>query len=220
VAIAAAAIAGAATIAGAGISSSSSKKAGDAQEKLAEIAGQLFSETGPLRERTLQDAMAALMGETSAAGTPLVQAQQSAISREGAKTKASTRESLAKRGLSGSAVAIAEEEDVDRAIANLMSQARTSDVASLVNLGRQIGFGQVPQQAIGAYGTLANIQGQQAIAAGQQSGAAGGAAGQLLAMLLKRQLDSKNTTVANVSGGSGGGGGYNVSTGAESGDIF
>jgi hypothetical protein len=192
-----AAIIAGSTLVNAGIGASSGKKEeGDEGSKmLARITNELFSETGPLRTETLRQAFAALTtGTPSDVGTGIAQLEESTIREGGERRKQGLRENLRTRGLSDSAYAVAAEEDIERAIADLITQTRTQDVKALVNFGRSIGFGAIPQQAIGAATGLADIESREGIAAAGRSASTGQSTGALLSLLLNRQFGKDTTT--------------------------
>src|SRR5207244_1861672 len=91
---------------------------------------------------------------TGKADTPALQAQKSSISAQGAKQKAGTRQDLTRVGLDKSSAGIAAEEDIDRAISQLLSGAETAATQDLINFGRSAAFSQ-SQQATNILGGLA-----------------------------------------------------------------
>lgn len=199
-AIVPAVIVGASAVGGAAISSSSSKKGGEdnGQALLAEIASKLFGETAPLRSETINQAMQALTtGETN---SPLLQQTISALRGEGERQKTSTGRQLTRSGLRDSSVGIASLEDIDRAVANLISGAKVSDLSRLTNIGTSAGFGQTPATAVSAASTLATTQGQQQIANMQTTVGTGNALGNAIALLLNKNTAAQTpTSTPNVS---------------------
>jgi hypothetical protein len=114
-----------------------------------QLLDQLFSETGPLRDVTLQQALRAMTeGVTGVEAEPIVQQQRSSISREGAMSRDATRNRLATAGLGDSGVGIAAMEDIDRGTAGQLAQADVSELMRQMLLGEQIGTGSL--QAMGS----------------------------------------------------------------------
>ena len=195
-------IAGGAALGGGALDSSGGKKGSGGGSRgevvLAQIAQQLFTETEPLRAETIQQALPAL--REGRVDDPTLQRVISSIRSQGDVQKEKLRSNLSKRGLEDSSVGIASMEDIDRAIAQLVSGAEVSELQKLTTLGRDIGFGQTAQQATSAASDLAKTQVAQQVAASKRSSDVGGSVGNAIALLLSRQSRPAGGTVASTSG--------------------
>lgn len=185
--VTAAIIGGTALLGSAAIGSSGGKKGGGGggQELLAQVAQQLFTETEPLRAETISAALKAM--REGSADSPALQQTLSAISAGGERQKQNLRSRLTGEGLSDSSVGIAAEEDIDRAISQLLASAKTDELQRLLNIGRSVGFGQAPATAASAAGDLARVQALERSARAERTSSAGEAA----ALLLLRQTRPK-----------------------------
>lgn len=182
-----AAIIGGTALAGAGISSSASKKGGgdSGNKALAEIAAKLFGETEPLRQETIAQAGTAL--RTGESRSPLLAAKKSSIMAEGERQKQSARGELERAGLGGSSFAITGIEDIDRAIAQMLSSADIADTQRLTDIATSVGFGQAPATATSAAAALAQGQSYQRAIATQGQVSSGQAVGNAIALLLNQR---------------------------------
>lgn len=189
-----AAIIGGATLASGALASSSSKKGSSdsGQQLLAEIAAKLFGETEPLRAETINQALQAL--QTGEVDTPLLQQKRSSILAEGERQKSSLEQQLSRAGLRDSSVGIASMEGIDRAIAQLLSNANTADLERLTSIGTTAGFGQTPATATSAAGALAQSQANQFTASTAAQAGTGKALGEAIALLLNQKSNPPTVT--------------------------
>lgn len=192
-----AAIIGGSALASGALSSSSSKKASDGgSETLARIAEQLFGQTEPHRQLTLDRALSALMGTLDLRGDPTTQARRSSIQAEGARGRSALEQELARLGLRDSATGIARLSAFDNDISRLLSETEVAEQERLSRLGETIGFG-VLEPSTNAAGILSRSESASRLAAQQSNAAGGQALGQALAQLFSapRTSAGAGTTV-------------------------
>lgn len=195
--VAAAAITGAAALGGGALAGSSGKKGkGDSGNKaLAEIAARLFGETEGLREETIAQSGTAL--RTGRSNSPLLAARKSSILAEGDREKRLAQSGFERAGLGNSSFAITGIEDIDRAIAQMLSNADIADTQRLTDIGTSIGFGQAPATATSAASALAQSQGHQRAVATQGQISSGQAVGNAIALLLNQKTQPQ-TPISNA----------------------
>lgn len=168
----------------------------DSGEKaLARLQQELFTETDPIRKVAINRAMQAML--SGKADDTITQAKRSSIQGNQAQVRGSTERRLARAGLLNSSYGISKLEDVDRATSQMLVGADVSELERLNIYGEGAAFGSIPAQ-VSAAGTLAQIQGQESIAASARSSQQGQASGQLLGLLLSRYMTSQGSAGVNT----------------------